>query len=124
MSSFYFLSLTHIFFHKVLYIYYENILRGGLMNNKIYNTKEVIADRLDLPRDILLDIPKIVITGNNEINIENHKGIILFEDNLVKINSKIGSISILGKGFEILFIGGSTLTISGVFKSVIYEGNE
>lgn len=94
------------------------------MNNKIYNTKEVIADRLDLPRDILLDIPKIIITGNNEINIENHKGIILFEENLVKINSKIGSISILGKGFEILFIGGSTLTISGVFKSVIYEGNE
>lgn len=93
------------------------------MEEKLYRTKEILAEHLELPRDVMLNVPKITITGDNEITIENHKGIILFEDKQVKVNSRVGLISIFGSGFEILFIGGSTVTISGKFKSVVYEGN-
>lgn len=93
------------------------------MGKPINKVKEYLADKLDLSRDIILDIPRIVVTGDSEIIIENHKGIILFEENEVKINSELGQISILGKEFEILFMGGSTLTMSGKFKSIIYEKN-
>lgn len=94
------------------------------MEEKIFKTRENIASHLDLPRDILLNIPKINILGDNEITIENHKGIILFEEDQIKVNSNVGLISIFGKNFEILFIGGNTLTISGKFVSVVYEGYE
>ncbi|MHC6179126.1 sporulation protein YqfC [Clostridium sp. JNZ X4-2] len=87
------------------------------------NTKQNIADKLDLPRDIILNMPQIKVMGNNEIIIENHKGIILFEDSQIKINSGIGLISIYGSKFEVLFIGGSTITVGGKFKSIVYEGN-
>nr|WP_284703725.1 sporulation protein YqfC [Clostridium swellfunianum] len=87
-------------------------------------TKETLAEKLDLPRDVILNIPKITITGNNEIIVENHKGVILFEEKEIRINSNVGLIAIYGSGFEILFMGGSTLTVSGKFKSVVYEGNE
>ncbi|MFC0905186.1 sporulation protein YqfC [Clostridium sp. MT-14] len=89
----------------------------------MYDTKQNIADKLDLPRDIILNMPQIKVMGNNEIIIENHKGIILFEDSQIKINSGIGLISIYGSKFEVLFIGGSTITIGGKFKSIVYEGN-
>lgn len=94
------------------------------MENKMYRTKETIANKLDLPRDIILDLPKITILANNEINIENHRGIVIFEEELVKINSNVGPISIYGKDFKILFIGGNTITLSGNFKSVVYENHE
>lgn len=94
------------------------------MEGKILKTKEAIAEKLDLPRDVILNMPKITITGENEIIIENHKGVILFEETEIKINSNVGVISIYGTGFEILFMGGSTLTVNGKFKSVVYEGNE
>lgn len=93
------------------------------MKNKMNNTKQNIADKLDLPRDIILNMPQIKVIGNNEIIIENHKGIILFEDSQIKINSGIGLISIYGSKFEVLFIGGSTITVGGRFKSIVYEGN-
>lgn len=93
------------------------------MKNKMNNTKQNIADKLDLPRDIILNMPQIKVMGNNEIIIENHKGIILFEDSQIKINSGIGLISIYGSKFEVLFIGGSTITVGGKFKSIVYEGN-
>ncbi|MDP4145878.1 MAG: sporulation protein YqfC [Bacillota bacterium] len=94
------------------------------MDGKFKKTKESIVEKLDLPREVILDIPKITITGNDEITIENHKGVIRFEDKEVKINSNVGAVSIHGKKFEILFIGGNTIVITGKFKSVVYEGND
>ncbi|APM38288.1 sporulation protein YqfC [Clostridium kluyveri] len=93
------------------------------MGDKIYNTKRNIADKLDLPRDIILNMPQIKVTGNNEIVIENHRGIVLFDENQIKINSGVGLISIYGSKFEVLFMGGSTITIGGRFNSIVYEGN-
>lgn len=83
--------------------------------------KEIISSKLDLPRDVIMDIPKIIITGNSEITIENHKGIVIFSENQVKVNSGIGLVSIYGNNFEIIFMGGTTIVIGGKFKSVIYE---
>jgi sporulation protein YqfC len=79
------------------------------VEDKINKAKESLADQLDLPRDIMLNIPKISIIGNNEITIENHKGIVFFGDKEV------------GEEFEILYLGGSTMTISGKFKTINYE---
>ena len=42
------------------------------MDNLKYN----ISEALELPKDIVMDLPKITILGNIQINISNHKGII------------------------------------------------
>ncbi|MBB6630503.1 sporulation protein YqfC [Clostridium algidicarnis] len=94
------------------------------MDNKIDIIKEGLSEKLELPREIILDLPMITITGNRDINIENHKGIIIFDEDKVKINSKIGAITIYGSDFEVLFLGGKTFSLKGTFKSVVYEGNE
>lgn len=91
------------------------------MEKKIDKGREVLVEKFDLPAEIVMDVPKITVTGKKEITIENHKGILTFEKELVKINSKIGNILVTGSNFEILYIGGSTIVISGIFKSIIYE---
>lgn len=91
------------------------------MQDKIEKTREILAQKLDLPKDVMLNMPKLTIIGNDEITIENHKGIILFERNIIKINTKIKPISIEGEDFEILYIGDATITISGKFKGITYE---
>ncbi len=91
------------------------------MQGKIERSREIIAEKLDLPKDIVLNVPKITIIGNDEITIENHKGIVLFDRNSIKVNTKVKVINIEGENFEILYIGDSTITISGKFKSISYE---
>ncbi|GAA0084557.1 sporulation protein YqfC [Clostridium sp. CTA-7] len=91
------------------------------MQGKMEKSREVIAEKFDLPKDIVLNVPKITIIGNDEITIENHKGIILFERNIIRVNTKVKVINIEGENFEILYIGDSTITISGKFKSISYE---
>ena len=59
------------------------------MEEKLNKGREILVDKFDLPAEIVMDIPKIIITGNKEITIENHKGISSFEKNLIKVNSKV-----------------------------------
>ncbi|MGE5629125.1 MAG: sporulation protein YqfC [Solirubrobacterales bacterium] len=91
------------------------------MGNIGYRTRQSLASALELPEDIILNKPKITVTGKDEIIIENHKGIILFQEEVFRVNSEAGMITIYGTGFEILFMGGSTIIISGRFKSIVYE---
>lgn len=91
------------------------------MEEKIQKGKEKLLNKLEFPKDIAMDLPKIIIIGNREITIENHKGIAAFENSMVKINSRIGTITIKGRNFEILFIGDTSMTISGKFEGISYE---
>lgn len=94
------------------------------MEDKLNKGREFVVDKLQIPREIVFDVPRVVVTGNTEITIENHKGIISFDKEIIKINSKLGPIKIVGEDFEILFIGGSTITVSGKFKGIEYDGGK
>lgn len=92
------------------------------MKKELTRSSKIIINKVKIPMEIVLNIPKIIIRGDGEITIENHKGILTFEKERVRVNSKIGVITIEGINFEILYIGGYTLTISGIFKKIIYDG--
>lgn len=91
------------------------------MGERLSKKKAILIEKLDLPKDVVLDVPKIIVIGKEEITIENHKGILTFNKNEIRINSKLGAISIKGDNFEILYIATSTITISGKFASISYE---
>lgn len=94
------------------------------MEDKLRGVKQKVADGFDLPKEVVTDVPKISVIGNNEVTIENHKGILSFDNDKMKVKTRLGNLVIEGKGIEILFIGGSTITISGLFKSLRYEGEK
>lgn len=91
------------------------------MGERLSKKKAILIEKLDLPKDVVLDVPKIIVIGKEEITIENHKGILTFDENEIRINSKSGPLSIKGENFEILYIATSTITISGKFASISYE---
>lgn len=91
------------------------------MGERLSKKKTILIEKLDLPKDVVLDMPKIIVIGKEEVTIENHKGILTFSENEIRVNTKIGPISIKGGGFEILYIATSTIIISGKFASISYE---
>lgn len=95
-----------------------------LLSDKLQRIKESMITKLDLPREMILDLPKVTIISNSEFSIENHKGVIYFGENEIRIRTSIGIVNILGSNFEIVFVGGSTIALSGKFKSVVFKENE
>lgn len=84
------------------------------------NIRNYLNRTLDIPADTLSDYPLIHITANNEITVENHKGIVEFNSNSVKLKSKLGIISISGILLRIKVINENDIIITGRINSVEY----
>lgn len=80
--------------------------------------KRSLAEILELPKDIILDIPKIVMLGNLQIYIENHKGILEYTNNRIRINTKQGTLRIIGKNLMLKNIITEEIIIVGEINEV------
>lgn len=83
--------------------------------------RESIAEKLDLPKDAVLDMSKIVITGNSEILVENYKGIAEYTAEKVRLGTGRGIVCLTGEDISIKSIGTDEITLSGIIRSVEFE---
>jgi len=86
---------------------------GNPVETKTDLIKKGIADLLELPRDIVLDLPKITLVGSLQIYIENHRGIIEYSTGIVKINTKAGILVVTGTNLTIRTIVVEEIIIVG-----------
>ena len=82
-----------------------------------------IINILEIPREITRNIPKIVVTGFDEILIENYKGILEYGEFFIKINTYIGVINVHGFCLELQEITCEDIAIKGTIKSIEFEKN-
>lgn len=79
------------------------------------------SEGLNKVKDIIVSQPRVEVIGDKEILIENHKGIIVLEHDLVKLKTSIGILVIKGYGFNLLFMDGPTIVVEGRLESLAYE---
>ena len=80
-----------------------------------------INDMLEIPKEIYSDEPKLIITGFNEMIIENYKGILEYEDYYIKINTYIGIININGFNLNLEKMTEDNIRITGKIESLDLE---
>jgi len=73
---------------------------------------------LELPKDLVLDLPRLVVIGQRELYLENHKGIIEYGDSCIKINLSRGLLEIEGECLEIKLIMPDEVVITGLIHSL------
>ncbi|ADQ46287.1 sporulation protein YqfC [Caldicellulosiruptor kronotskyensis 2002] len=73
-----------------------------------------------LPQEVITDQPRITLIGDQEIIVENHKGLICYEDTFVKINTNISPLAIEGDKLVIERMDSETIIINGRIKYVKY----
>ncbi|WP_379161138.1 sporulation protein YqfC [Paenibacillus sp. sgz5001063] len=79
---------------------------------------------LDLPQDVLQELPRITLIGNKELYIENHRGVLHFSSGQLKLALVNGSLEISGEGLMIRNILGQELTVEGIIGEIRYKGSE
>lgn len=88
---------------------------------KTEEIKKSIADILELPQDIVLDLPKITLIGNLQLYVENHKGIIEYSDNRIRIFTKCGILRVIGKNLLLKNIVLEEIVIVGEIREVEFD---
>lgn len=78
---------------------------------------------LEMPQEIYSNIPKITITGFEEMIIENFKGILEYEDFFIRINTNIGIININGYELKLENMTNDDIKVTGKIESFDLERN-
>lgn len=80
------------------------------------------ANWLDLPPNAILDIPQLTMIGNQRLIIENHRGIVYFSSELVRLSLRDGEIEVSGSAFVIRTIWAEEIQIEGTICYIKYNG--
>lgn len=82
--------------------------------------KELVVESLKLPKDSLLGASILTLTGNTEVFVENYKGIIEYNSQMILLQGKTCKIQICGKRLNIVYYTNEDMKISGFVESVRY----
>jgi sporulation protein YqfC len=80
--------------------------------------KEKMSELFELPKDIVLNVPKLTMIGYGDLLIENFKGIIEYDNDRIRINTNCGIIKITGSGLGIKEITSEDLMVNGTITSL------
>lgn len=94
------------------------------MKNKRKIKMSRISKILEMPPEVVSDIPKISILGFDEVIIENYKNIMEYENFYIKINTHIGIININGLNLSLMQMNQDDMKITGKIDSIDFEGFE
>jgi sporulation protein YqfC len=79
-----------------------------------------LTNKLELPADIVMDLPRITMIGQIHIYIENHRGLLTFSDKELRLLLKQGQLLVRGEQFVIKTILPEEILLEGKISHVIY----
>lgn len=91
-----------------------------MAKNWVGRVRSWMAKNMDLPQDVMMDLPRITMIGQIHIYIENHRGLLTFTDKELRLLLKRGQLLIKGKSFVIKTILPEEILLEGKIDQVIY----
>ncbi|HHX77968.1 MAG TPA: sporulation protein YqfC [Firmicutes bacterium] len=91
------------------------------MKEKKNRLQSTFADFFELPRDLVLDLPRIILVGKRQIYIENHKGIVEYSTTRIKVNTGVGVAILAGENLTVRNLYAKDLFIEGDISSLTID---
>ena len=83
--------------------------------------KRKVDELLEFPKEVYSNEPKLVITGFEELVIENFKGILEYKEFFKRINTHIGIININGYNLNLKNMTNDDIKVCGKIESIEFE---
>ncbi len=88
--------------------------RGGRL-------RALVADALDLPKDLLFDLPRITLVGALQFTVENHRGLLEFLPDRVAIGTNGGRVVVTGQQLTVGVVRDGEIIVTGRLEAVRFE---
>ena len=79
---------------------------------------EKTAELFDLPADALAGVPRLELTGDSELRMENHKGILAYGSEEIHVSAGSFLVKISGRELELRAMTGLELLITGKIEHI------
>lgn len=74
---------------------------------------ERVAEVLELPREVVFHVPRLVMVGNLHLTIENHRGVVEFGQDRLVVGLGEGQVTVEGEDLAIVRIGREEMAVAG-----------
>lgn len=91
------------------------------MKKKRVPLSRKIANHLEIPDDVLFGLPRISMSGNRELRLENYKTVLEYQDEQIRFACKNACITVTGTSLSITVITDDEVSISGQILSVSFS---
>ena len=82
--------------------------------------KRQFSEFLEIPGDVMLDLPKITLVGNIQLFIENHRGILEYTPEGVRVSVGEGEVAVTGENLMLRKILPDELCVEGNIRSLSF----
>lgn len=80
--------------------------------------RRLAGNVLDLPEDLVQGVPRMILTGDRRLSVENHRGVDLFTSELLRLKLEEGKLEIAGEQLVILSILRDEVQIEGRIERI------
>ncbi len=97
-------------------------MKGGFSMLKKFRSRlnNWVTQNMELPADVMMDLPRITMIGQIHIYIENHRGLLTFSETEIRLLLKQGQLLVKGEAFVIKTIMPEEILLEGKISQVIY----
>ena len=88
---------------------------------RLKKVKANIVESLELPKDILYGAVIVTVTGKSEILIENYRGIIEYNCEKIRLQTKTCQVEVRGKRLLIKYYTNDEMKVTGFIHEIIYD---
>lgn len=82
--------------------------------------KRKAASILELPGEVALNLPRIVITGRLQVVVENHRGIVTYNPETVHLLVEAGEVAISGRNLVLRSVLPEEIVVEGEIHGVTF----
>ncbi|MFC5703659.1 sporulation protein YqfC [Cohnella faecalis] len=68
---------------------------------------------LDLPQDVVLDLPRVTMIAGLQITVENHRGVVHFSSDSLRLAMDRGEMEVTGSNLVLRHIGADDCLVEG-----------
>ena len=79
-----------------------------------------VTEALELPKEIMLNLPLISLIGQEEVTIENYKGILEYGEELVRIGTAAGVLRLTGSGLCLKQLSAECMVVTGRIENLSF----
>lgn len=80
------------------------------------------AELLELPQDVVYDLPRLTMIGDRQLYIENHRGVLHFSSDRLRLALSKGELEVTGEDLVIRTIWTEEVFVEGVIKHIEVHG--
>ena len=94
--------------------------------SKLKNTAKSAENRLtsaltsvlELPKEVIMNLPLITLIGHEDMTIENFKGILEYSEERIRINTTTGIVMVEGKKLVLKQVTSDNIGIAGIIGKI------